>query len=237
MNDADFILTILSRPGDEQLRLVYADWLEERGDARAEFLRRESELNGVRREVEGLDRDFYLKGITDSGMVSISQFMKLRDTEAALQQRLAELRLPLDPRWLTWIDRTRIENCLPRFDFQCPVQWDQLALTDNDRVRHCARCDRSVYFCESLDEARAHAAQGHCLAVASSLVRTDRDVPVVEDLIDVGLLDLESIRKNMPPARPLLTERRLPLPLVERIRRESASFGRLVAEVEDKLAE
>lgn len=236
MNDADFILAILSRPDDEQLRLIYADWLEERGDPRAEFLRRESELTGVRREVRRLDREGYLKGL-DDGLAAFRRLWSLQEAETALHRRVTELRPSLDPRWLTWIDRTHIENCGIRFDFQCPARWDQLALTEDDRVRHCAQCDRTVHFCASLDEARAHAEQGHCLAIASSLARTARDVPVVEDLIDIGLIDLESIRKHMPPERPMLTERRLPLPLVERIQREAASFGRFVAEMKGKLAE
>jgi uncharacterized protein (TIGR02996 family) len=40
MNDSDaFLQAILQNPDDDQLRLIYADWLEERGDPRAEFIR------------------------------------------------------------------------------------------------------------------------------------------------------------------------------------------------------
>lgn len=40
MTDDDFIDAILTAPaGDDTPRLAYADWLEERGDARAEFVR------------------------------------------------------------------------------------------------------------------------------------------------------------------------------------------------------
>ena len=38
-NDAGFIRAIAAAPADDNLRLVYADWLEERGDLRGEFLR------------------------------------------------------------------------------------------------------------------------------------------------------------------------------------------------------
>lgn len=37
--EAQFIEAILANPDDESLRLVYADWLEERGDPRGEFIR------------------------------------------------------------------------------------------------------------------------------------------------------------------------------------------------------
>jgi uncharacterized protein (TIGR02996 family) len=35
----DFLTAVLERPDDDTLRLVYADWLQERGDPRAEFIR------------------------------------------------------------------------------------------------------------------------------------------------------------------------------------------------------
>src|SRR5262245_38486286 len=39
-----FLRAIAAEPGDDTVRLVYADWLEERGDPRAEFLRLEHKL-------------------------------------------------------------------------------------------------------------------------------------------------------------------------------------------------
>jgi uncharacterized protein (TIGR02996 family) len=39
MNDDVFLQAILLNPDDESLRLIYADWLEERGDPRGEFIR------------------------------------------------------------------------------------------------------------------------------------------------------------------------------------------------------
>jgi uncharacterized protein (TIGR02996 family) len=43
-DDQDFVQAILSRPDDDTVRLVYADWLDERGDVRGEFLRLSLEL-------------------------------------------------------------------------------------------------------------------------------------------------------------------------------------------------
>lgn len=40
MSEGDKLLqAILDNPEDDALRLVYADWLEERGDPRGEFIR------------------------------------------------------------------------------------------------------------------------------------------------------------------------------------------------------
>lgn len=45
MNDeAAFLAAIAAAPGDPTPRLVYADWLEERGDPRAEFIRLQHQL-------------------------------------------------------------------------------------------------------------------------------------------------------------------------------------------------
>lgn len=42
-DDEAFIRTIVDRPGDDLPRLVYADWLDERGDPRGAYLRAETE--------------------------------------------------------------------------------------------------------------------------------------------------------------------------------------------------
>jgi uncharacterized protein (TIGR02996 family) len=42
--DAGFLRAIVENPGDGGPRLVYADWLEERGDPRGEFLQLRAEL-------------------------------------------------------------------------------------------------------------------------------------------------------------------------------------------------
>jgi uncharacterized protein (TIGR02996 family) len=44
MNDADFLAAIRAAPQDGAARLVYADWLEEQGDSRAELIRIEEKL-------------------------------------------------------------------------------------------------------------------------------------------------------------------------------------------------
>jgi uncharacterized protein (TIGR02996 family) len=48
MSEEDgFIRAILAAPRDLSLRLVYADWLEERGDRRGEYLRLLAALDGL----------------------------------------------------------------------------------------------------------------------------------------------------------------------------------------------
>lgn len=62
-----------------------------------------------------------------------------------------------------------IQNCEVRFQFQCPKQWDALQPTAEPGVRACSQCQKSVYFCQSAEEAAQHAQLGHCIAVPSWL--------------------------------------------------------------------
>ena len=48
--DFPFLRAIFNQPDDDTLRLVYADWLQERGDPRAEYLRLDVEQ---RRSADG----------------------------------------------------------------------------------------------------------------------------------------------------------------------------------------
>lgn len=124
--------------GDEASRLVYADWLEAAGDAaRAELLRLQHALDATAPGARGLER------ATD---------------------RLRELAAGTDPAWRARVARRSIEGC-PAFDFSCPKLWSELAPTDRDGVRHCGACDQPVYYCASVEEARAHAARGACVAL------------------------------------------------------------------------
>src|SRR5947209_5479870 len=43
-HDDAFLRAIIEGPDDDDLRLVYADWLDERGDPRGEFIRVQVEL-------------------------------------------------------------------------------------------------------------------------------------------------------------------------------------------------
>jgi uncharacterized protein (TIGR02996 family) len=76
-----FLRSIYQQPGDDAPRLVYADWLEEHGDSRAEFLRLEVQLH------------------------RLSKGAKKR--RAPLQERIRELRPKVEANWLArmWLPR------------------------------------------------------------------------------------------------------------------------------------
>src|SRR5690606_1254176 len=47
MDEQAFLEAIDSNPGDVLQRLIYADWLEEQGDWRGEYIRRRHDLEGA----------------------------------------------------------------------------------------------------------------------------------------------------------------------------------------------
>jgi uncharacterized protein (TIGR02996 family) len=70
MKDSAFVQAILANPDDEMIRLVYADWLDEQGDPRGEFLRLDvallQTLPMTRNYVEQRDRYLTLRAGIDS---------------------------------------------------------------------------------------------------------------------------------------------------------------------------
>jgi uncharacterized protein (TIGR02996 family) len=79
-DEIPFLRAILHQPDDNTLRLVYADWLEERGDTRAEYLRLDVECHST----------------TNSG----------KDW-ATLAKQIRELSSKLDHRWMWCLSRVR----------------------------------------------------------------------------------------------------------------------------------
>ncbi|MBV9126066.1 MAG: TIGR02996 domain-containing protein [Planctomycetes bacterium] len=81
--DQGFLAALRAQPTDDTLKLVYADWLEEHGDPRAEFIRLSISLR---------DRQADEKGTP--------MFLA----------RWNELRLGISPEWIALVDRTCSED-------------------------------------------------------------------------------------------------------------------------------
>ena len=61
------------------------------------------------------------------------------------------------------MSRRLVENC--EFRFKCPLMWESLTETGDEKVRFCGQCERKVYFCEDDGEFEKHARLGECVAV------------------------------------------------------------------------
>src|ERR1700731_4683476 len=87
--EQDFIRAIIANPTDDALRLVFADWLEERGDPRGEYLRTQTALTGLPKK----DRRY-----------------------AGFKKRLQELRPSIDPESLAWFNTLRYRTAFAALD-------------------------------------------------------------------------------------------------------------------------
>lgn len=105
-------------PEDDRLRLVYADWLEERGDPRAEWVRAEIILYRT------------VFGGVDVYTVSTD------DPNCERRELVGRLRRTIDPNWIQFLSRSPI----PCQRSDCPGWWQHLGLTEFDGIRLCSVC-------------------------------------------------------------------------------------------------
>lgn len=147
-DEAGFLSAIREAPADDTARLVFADWLDEQDDpackTKAAFIRLELQL-------------------TEEPERSLNRTEALRTLEA--------LAVHLDPAWLALISHPKLEACRVQFQFECPKRWDRLKPTDDPSVRFCSTCKKNVHYCNTLQEAQAHAANGNCVALTVVLAR------------------------------------------------------------------
>lgn len=87
-NDADFLEAIKAAPKDLPLRLVYADWLDDCGDPRSEYLRVDGQLQALL--------------ISAAAEESFSD-PKIRQ----LRSQLTKLGKTLEPAWVAFFDALR----------------------------------------------------------------------------------------------------------------------------------
>jgi len=94
-----------------------------------------------------------------------------------------------DHAWRAITSRAPIDRCV-MFKVTCPKKWSALAATSVDRVRHCAVCDRRVHYCTSVEEARAHGRQNHCIAIDAAVARGEAlaayDHDPADDTMEMG---------------------------------------------------
>ena len=100
------------------------------------------------------------------------------------------------------MSRVSIENCDADeldFTFKCPKQWEKLELTDTTGTRFCQHCSRHVYYCASIDQAKYHAGEGHCVAVDLRVKRRPNDL-IVGDMLMGQLVgyDFEAYIDGVP---------------------------------------
>jgi uncharacterized protein (TIGR02996 family) len=191
MREDGFLRSILDNPKDDTPFLVYADWLEEQGDAvaaaKAEFLRLTVGLS-AQPDAEAGQRD-------------------LRS------QRLQLLAAELDTAWLAVVSRLPIESCQGkkaeveskpfyaiRFSYLCDRRWEDLSATDDQAVRFCDACNHNVHYCDTITEAREHAVKGNCISVDLGVIRRPDDLEPERHWL--GRPSVEMLREEQERIKP-----------------------------------
>jgi uncharacterized protein (TIGR02996 family) len=174
--DRAFLRAILDHPADRMPWMAYADWLDDRGDPRSEFLR----LSVERADLPEGDPHRY-----------------------GIDIQLAALRAELDANWMMMFDTPLIGNCRqPPWEFRCPRNWDQLATTDTPDIRFCCSCRRPVFFAHTVEEAQQFASSGECVAISTrAWPETSTPFDLVET-IEMGLLMPEDDEWEVPEPPP-----------------------------------
>jgi uncharacterized protein (TIGR02996 family) len=184
-DEDDFLRALLANPADDAARMVYADWLDERGDdesrAKAQFLRVTVRLMGP---------------------------IQRPGWRAARRRELHDLAQTLPAAWLAVVSRPRVESCPAakakaaerenvteqelwerygiRFNVVCDRRWDELTATADPKVRHCDGCQKDVHYCDTVDEAKYRAWAGGCVAVSLGVTRAYGDLEQREGIVVGG---------------------------------------------------
>ena len=74
-----------------------------------------------------------------------------------------------------------IENCYYKFEFKCPLQWDNLKKTDDSNIRFCNDCSKLVYKCKNKKEFDTHSKLGRCVALKIKDIPTTTGIPFIKE--------------------------------------------------------
>jgi uncharacterized protein (TIGR02996 family) len=113
-DEAAFLNAILANPEDEAPRLVYADWLDERGDQAAAV------------------KAAYLR---DTALLMTPKGYRAQRRVEQVRRRLHESAKKLSGDWLAVVSRVAIEACAAEFEVRCPKVWEKLVATADVKVR------------------------------------------------------------------------------------------------------
>lgn len=182
-------------------------------------------LTGVRADpADAATRAVYADWLEAHGHAARAAVLHAEAAEPRDEHRLRAVAEPADAAWRAVVSRAPIDRCTFELAFQCPRRWDALAPTGDDATRFCATCEREVYFCASVDEARQRGLAGDCIAIDAAVARGEAldgydraraPVPVPEHQIKMGMY--------LPPPPPLPPPRPRKPGVLARIKR---LFGR-----------
>lgn len=76
------------------------------------------------------------------------------------------------------------EEGVPLFKYKCPLEWENLAKTQDEKIRFCGECKRKVHFCESDEEFIKNARRGNCVVIEREQLLLGEPNPRVWDMFE-----------------------------------------------------
>ena len=126
-DDESLFLRAIRAAPDDTPRLIYADWLDDQGDRRADFIRAEVEHANFIFDPDDPKEDPTL-------------------------HRFSELGNGLGTDWVAAVSRLSIRHCPRGSNPECPGRRELLAPRPFETLRTCRNCGEDVVFCTSEDE-------------------------------------------------------------------------------------
>lgn len=166
-----FLRNILFDPENVPARLIYADWLDERSDMRAQLLRIDVQI--VQTAPEDLNRRQLIRVRSDL-LPKLDRAWVCLLASAPIEKCSASLQATLDAEDVQQRSLERVELV-----YRCPQRWENLQpMDEKQEVRFCSQCNRSVHYCFDIQSARIHAGSGNCVAIDLSVSRAGHDLEI-----------------------------------------------------------
>jgi len=126
---------------------------------------------------EAGSREVYADWLEERGDTDRAELLRLQE-EGKPCDRLRELAARSDLAWRFKVARAFVEGCEQQ-SREC--EWSALAITQRGDVRHCTRCQRDIYYCATLEEARERTRRRELVVVDAAAVRSPYDLYVCAD--------------------------------------------------------
>ena len=75
-----------------------------------------------------------------------------------------------------------IDNCEYKFEYKCPLEWENLKKTKDSKIRFCNKCNKNVYRCITSEDIDKHLQLNHCVAVNEPNMPMGLMIPPADDL-------------------------------------------------------
>lgn len=192
-DEYDFIGDISRDPGNQKLYEDYKAWLQKEIDANIERARKGEDFHWPTQHDMYAKLEFLkyqdandVEGMQRSAANLNPNWLALLSRPNILNcgRRNIDDEIMGEKWWETAKDihrensyaEWRANHPMFNYEFVCHKKWNEMQATENRKVRFCDECQKNVYFCDNIIEARELGNQGCCVGLDVGIKRKDRDL-------------------------------------------------------------